>query len=209
MKAEEENPETQTNEIFRCLGGWKNPIKYKFPNNQMQGYPANEIHEYRVPRVKTEELKAKDLLFEEGLQHLRKAAEIHRQVRRYAQRIIRPGRRLVDICEDLENYNRKLTAEKPLESGIAFPTGCSLNHVAAHYTPNPGDNTVLTYDDVCKIDFGTHIKGRIIDCAFTVAFNPTYDNLLTAVKDATNTGLKEAGIDARLGEIGARIQETM
>lgn len=30
-----------------------------------------------------------------------------------------------------------------------------------------------------------------------------------AVKDATNTGIREAGIDARLGEIGARIQETM
>ena len=32
--------------------------------------------------------------------------------------------------------------------------------------------------------------GRIIDCAFTVAFNPRYDNLLKAVKDATNTGIK-------------------
>ncbi len=32
--------------------------------------------------------------------------------------------------------------------------------------------------------------GRIIDCAFTVAFNPKYDNLLKAVKDATNTGIK-------------------
>lgn len=84
-----------------------------------------------------------------------------------------------------------------------------MNHVAAHYTPNPGDNTVITYDDVCKIDFGTHIKGRIIDTAFTVAFNPVYDNLLEAVKDATNTGIQEAGIDARLGEIGAKIQETM
>lgn len=130
-------------------------------------------------------------------------------MRRFAQRIIKPGRRLIDICEELENYNRKLAPEKGLESGIAFPTGCSLNHVAAHYTPNPGDNTVLGYDDVCKIDFGTHIKGRIIDCAFTVAFNPTYDKLLEAVKDATNTGLAEAGIDARLGEIGAKIQETM
>lgn len=50
-----------------------------------------------------------------------------------------------------------------------------------------------------KIDFGTHIHGRIIDTAFTVAFNPTYDKLLEAVKDATNTGIKEAGIDARLG----------
>ncbi len=29
------------------------------------------------------------------------------------------------------------------ERGIAFPTGCSINHVAAHWTPNAGDKTVL------------------------------------------------------------------
>ena len=33
--------------------------------------------------------------------------------------------------------------ENGLEAGLAFPTGCSRNHVAAHYTPNAGDNTVL------------------------------------------------------------------
>lgn len=44
--------------------------------------------------------------------------------------------------------------------GLAFPTGCSLNHCAAHYTPNAGDKTVLQYDDVCKIDFGTHVNGK-------------------------------------------------
>lgn len=33
--------------------------------------------------------------------------------------------------------------ENGLDAGIAFPTGCSLNHVAAHYTPNNGDDTVL------------------------------------------------------------------
>lgn len=47
------------------------------------------------------------------------------------------------------------------------------------------------------------------DCAFTVAFDPTYDNLLLAVKDATNTGIKAAGIDVRLTDIGEAIQETM
>ena len=72
--------------------------------------------------------------------------------------------------------------------GHAFPTGCSINHCAAHYTPNAGDNTVLQYDDVMKLDFGTHINGHIIDCAFTVAFNPRYDPLLTAVKAATYAG---------------------
>ena len=127
---------------------------------------------------------------DEHVQFLRKGAEIQKQVRRFAQRIIKPGRRLIDICEELENYNRKLAPENGTVSGIGFPTGCSINHCAAHYTPNPGDNTVLREDDVMKIDFGTHIQGRIIDTAFTVAFNPTYDNLLMAVKDATNTGIK-------------------
>lgn len=94
-------------------------------------------------------------------------------------------------------------------TGLAFPTGCSLNHCAAHYTPNAGDNTVLQYDDICKIDFGTHINGRIIDCAFTVAFNPKYEKLMAAVKDATYTGIKESGIDARLCDVGERIQEVM
>ena len=46
--------------------------------------------------------------------------------------------------------------------GLAFPTGCSLNHCAAHYTPNAGDKTVLQYDDVCKIDFGTHVNGELL-----------------------------------------------
>lgn len=66
------------------------------------------------------------------------------------------------ICfpsERLEDCSRKLIKENGLNAGLAFPTGCSLNHCAAHYTPNAGDTTVLQYDDVCKIDFGTHING--------------------------------------------------
>ena len=84
-----------------------------------------------------------------------------------------------------------------------------MNHVAAHWTPNKGDKTVLQYDDVMKVDFGTQINGRIIDCAWTVAHNPRYDRLLEAVKEATNTGIREAGIDVRLCDIGEAIQEVM
>jgi methionyl aminopeptidase len=112
--------------------------------------------------------------------------------------------------------NRYLIGENGLKAGIAFPTGSSLNHCAAHFTPNNGDQTVLSSSDVLKIDFGSQINGnlfypfnwvgRIIDCAFTVAFNPQFDPLLKAVKDATNQGLKSAGIDARMAEIGEDIQ---
>jgi len=92
-----------------------------------------------------------------------------------------------------------------IERGIAFPTGCSINHCAAHWTPNPGDDTVLGKDDVMKIDFGTQVNGNIIDCAFTVSFNPTFDNLLIAVKEATDEGLKQAGVGVRLCDIGEAI----
>jgi len=97
-----------------------------------------------------------------------------------------------------------------LRAGMGFPTGLCLNNVAAHWTPNPGQkDVVLGKDDVLKIDFGVHVGGRIVDSAFTVAFDHTYDNLLASVKDATNTGVKEAGIDARMSDIGAAIQEVM
>lgn len=108
----------------------------------------------------------------------------------------------MDICNEIEETNRLLIEKNGLEAGIAFPTGASINHCAAHWTPNLGDETVLQYDDVMKIDYGSHIQGLMTDCAFTVAFNPRYDNLLQAVKEATNTGIKAAGIDARLNEIG-------
>lgn len=68
---------------------------------------------------------------------------------------------------------------------------------------------MLQSGDVLKVDIGVHVKGKIVDSAFTLNFEPTYDSLLEAVKAATNAGVKAAGIDARLGEIGGEIQEVM
>ena len=68
---------------------------------------------------------------------------------------------------------------------------------------------VLKEDDVMKVDFGVHVNGRIVDSAFTMHFNPRYDNLIAAVKDATNTAIKHSGVDALLCDIGAAVQETM
>ena len=109
----------------------------------------------------------------------------------------------------MEGISRKLIAENGLQAGLAFPTGCSLNNCAAHYTPNAGDTTVLNYNDVCKIDFGVHVNGRVVDCAFTLAFDNKYDILLKAVREATNAGIATAGIDVRLCDIGEAVQEVM
>lgn len=49
---------------------------------------------------------------------------------------------------------------------------------------------VLQKGDVLKVDFGVHVNGRILDSAFTLTWEPTYDKLVEAVKAATNTGVR-------------------
>ena len=181
------------------------PIKAQFSEGS---FPVGQEVSYTT-RVASEENREHERLNHYNYDEMRKAAECHRQVRRWAQSVLRPGVELHDFCEQLENYTRLLLEGDGLDAGVGFPTGVSLNHCAAHWTPNPGDKVYLTEDDLCKLDFGTHVGGRIIDCAFSVAFNPKFDNLIQATQEATNEGLRQAGIDARFSEIGAAIQETM
>lgn len=180
-----------------------------FPVGEEMEYPLVGDSRTAKDRFTSEEKRALDRLQNDIYNEVRLAAEAHRQTRQHIQNWVKPGMTMIEICEELESVARKLIQEDGLKAGLAFPTGCSRNHCAAHYTPNAGDTTVLLYDDVTKIDFGTHINGRIIDCAFTLAFDHKYDKLIEAVRDATNTGIKAAGIDVQLCDIGAAIQEVM
>ncbi|KAJ2938241.1 hypothetical protein O0L34_g17583 [Tuta absoluta] len=192
------------------------PIAELFPDGN---YPEGQIMEHgkaegidertAKERFSSEEKRALDRMQQDMYQEIRHAAEAHRQTRKYMRDWIKPGMTMIQICEELENTARRLIGEDGLKAGLAFPTGCSRNHCAAHYTPNTGDTTVLEYDDVVKIDFGTHINGRIIDCAFTLHFNPKYDPLVKGVQEATEAGIKAAGIDVRLCDVGAAVQEVM
>ncbi|KAG6830903.1 hypothetical protein H0H92_014054 [Tricholoma furcatifolium] len=179
-------------------------------------YPEGEIQPYKDDntwRTTSEEKRYDEKMTNEDpettYQNIRRASEVHRQVRQYARKMIRPGMTMTEIVENIEAGTRALVEENGLESGVGFPTGVSLNNCAAHYTPNAGDTTVLQQGDVLKVDIGVQVKGRIADSAFTLTFDHTYDKLLEAVKAATDTGIREAGIDVRLGELAGYIQETM
>ncbi|KAK5696782.1 hypothetical protein LTR97_008086 [Elasticomyces elasticus] len=196
------------------------PLADLFPNEQ---YPVGEIVDYamdsNLQRTTAEELRhvaAVESMDGSFLTDYRKAAEVHRQVRQHVQTIAKPGVSMTRLADEIEGGVRALVGHQAIETGDAlkagmgFPTGLCLNNVAAHWTPNPGaKEVVLQYDDVLTVDFGVHVNGRIVDSAFTVAANPVYDPLLEAVRAATNTGLKEAGIDARMSHISGVIQEVM
>ncbi|KAI0462212.1 Methionine aminopeptidase 2 [Komagataella kurtzmanii] len=185
------------------------PISTFYPDGN---YPQGEVVDYKddnLYRTTDEEKRALDREKNNKWNEFRKGAEIHRRVRKLAKDEIKPGMSMIEIAELIENAVRGYSGEDGLKGGMGFPCGLSLNHCAAHYSPNANDKLVLNYEDVMKVDFGVHVNGHIIDSAFTLTFDDKYDDLLKAVKDATNTGIHEAGIDVRLTDIGEAIQEVM
>lgn len=168
----------------------------EYPTGECVGY-SDDVNTARTTAAELRLHGRHHLADPAVLNDYRKAAEIHRQVRHWVQATVAPGDTLLDIANGIEDGVRALLGNPGIapgdarRSGMGFPTGLCRNHEVAHYTPSPGQKAVvLQHQDVMKVDFGVHINGWIVDSAFTMAFDPTYDNLLAAVRDSTNTGIK-------------------
>ena len=145
-----------------------------------------------------------------SLEKYRQVGEIHKKVRKYIQPLIKPGIKYITICNLIESKisdEINKIAPNQLNNGIAFPTGISINNVAAHFTPSYLDERIVKLDDVIKIDYGVHIDGCIIDSAFTINLNNEYNNILKASNEAVNTIIKNIGVDSRFKELSALSQE--
>ncbi|MGB9674808.1 MAG: type II methionyl aminopeptidase [Nanopusillaceae archaeon] len=138
------------------------------------------------------------------LEDLKKAAEITKKARELALKLLKPGEKILDIVETVE--------QKIIDLGgfPAFPINVSINNVAAHYTPNINDNTVLKEGDVVKFDFGTQINGYCIDTAFTVEIGDNkYKELIDAAYEAFNSAKKLVKKDIEVWEIGDIVEKTL
>jgi methionyl aminopeptidase len=140
-----------------------------------------------------------------------KSANVHKKTNYYIRDLIKPGITLKEIANLIENKVKEEIAfdiENPSQKGIAFPVGLSLNNCAAHYTPNYYDaDIILKESDILKVDYGVHIEGTIIDSAFTIHFDPKYDEFVKLSKDLTNYAVSLCRPDVILGELGADIEE--
>nr|XP_027202778.1 methionine aminopeptidase 2B-like [Dermatophagoides pteronyssinus] len=205
---------------LRLLGEWKEtafpnqdaqfsvPIDKQYKKNE---YPTGVFLPYNtrnniLPTV--DELREQKVIKSGNFSSIRRAAEAHKQTRKFAQSIIKPGLEFLEFVQKLEAKSKKLISAKGLKSGWGFPTGVSLNECAAHYTPNYGDPVMkFSQNSIVKVDFGVHVDGYIIDSAFSVAFDEKFDPLIQATKEATAEGVKMAGIDQCIDDIGASIEE--
>lgn len=116
-----------------------------------------------------------------------------------------------------------------INGGIGFPVGLSVNDCAAHYHPHSINdvNHILSNSDILKVDFGTEVNGWIIDSAFTIQVGnqsgkskkslittPVHsfdkdacESLILCMKDATELGIRNIGMDVRIAEWSSSIEE--
>ncbi len=114
------------------------------------------------------------------------AGKIAAEVRETSRKKYHVGLTLFEICESVEAQIRRLNAEP------AFPVNTSLNEVAAHYTAEPNDTTLVKEGDVLKIDIGVHIDGYIADTAVTVCYDPRYEALVSTAEMALSEAVRIA-----------------
>ncbi len=130
------------------------------------------------------------------------AGKIVRRVLNRASREINVGDKLLEVAEYLEDLIRDMGAEP------AFPVNLSLNEVAAHYTPPPGDNTEVEPEDVLKVDVGAHVNGAIGDAAITLVFdNELGEELAETAKKALEAAIETVKPGVKCKDVGRAIGE--
>jgi len=142
-------------------------------------------------------------LNEEILEKLKLSGKIHKKVMEEGIKMIKPDVKLYDVAEYIEKRIVELGGE------IAFPVNISINEEAAHYTPIYNDNKVFSENDIVKLDIGVNVDGYIADGAKTIDLSNSYNDLLTASKDALNTVISEIEVPMYVGEMGRIIQEVI
>jgi methionyl aminopeptidase len=119
--------------------------------------------------------------------------------------MVRPGVRLRDVCEAVEEEIRKRGA------GAAFPAQTSRNQVAAHYCPGPEDETVYEDGDVAKLDIGVHVDGWVVDTALTVNVGGHHEHrkLVEAAEAALEAAIANLRPDTTVQALSGHIERAI
>jgi len=136
---------------------------------------------------------------EEILESYLQAGHIAKKARDHAASMVRPGVRIVDLVETIEQEILDQGA------GIAFPLNISRNEFAAHDTAGPGDEREFLEGDVVKVDLGAHINGYVADTAVTVDLGG-HAKLVESTEAALKKAISLVRPGVTAGELGTAIQ---
>ena len=142
----------------------------------------------------------------EEIEKTKQAGKIHQELVVYAKEIIKPGIKLIDIANKIDDKILELKA-KP-----AFPVNLSINEQAAHCTPSFNDESIVF--GLLKVDIGIHVDGYVADGAFSLDLDEGEESkinkkLIIAAEAGLKTALETINIGVSLGEIGKKVQEVI
>lgn len=123
------------------------------------------------------------------------------QVRAYGKALIKPGASYNDVISKIHQKIIDLGAR------AAFPPQIALNHVAAHFLPQPNEDIIFT-DEVIKLDIGVCYEGAIGDCAVSIDLSGKHQVLVEAAEAALLAAEKLIKVGLPIRDIGKIIAET-
>ncbi|HET6763399.1 MAG TPA: type I methionyl aminopeptidase [Longimicrobiaceae bacterium] len=130
---------------------------------------------------------------------------------RVIQERVAPGASTADLDEFAEEFIRSHPGAVPAFKGLyGFPASLciSVNHEVVHGIPST--RRKLAEGDVVSVDCGVKLDGFYADAAVTLPVGrvaPEAERLLERTRHALHQGLAEVRPGARLGDVGAAIQE--
>lgn len=132
-----------------------------------------------------------------------KAGEIAKQVVDFAKGFISEDMNLEEIADKIEGKIVEL-------GGVpAFPVNLSIDEVAAHYTPVPGDEDVA--GGLLKVDLGVSVEGFIADTAFSLDLSEegVFNEMIEINEKALNSALDSLGVGSPVSKVGEGISNVV
>lgn len=158
------------------------------------------LYQLAIVGAKTTNNNTRKHKIREILEKYRQAGQISIEAKKLAKKICKPGSNAYEVSEKIENLIRSKGA-KP-----AFPVNFSIDNEAAHYSPEILDDRLVPENSIVKIDLGAEIDGYIVDTAITLNFNPEWNELSKASKDALDAAIAVAKPGIKVTEIGKLVE---
>jgi len=133
----------------------------------------------------------------------KKAGEIAKKVVAYSKEFIKPGMKLIDIADKIDDKIDELGGEP------AFPVNLSLNEIAAHYTPSRDDETIA--EGLLKVDIGVSVNGYIADTAFSLDLSEDkkFEEMIKNNQEVLENVLKKIKPSWKVKQVGKAVQEKL
>jgi methionyl aminopeptidase len=145
------------------------------------------------------------------LDAMARAGLILGNLHREAAARVAPGMSTQDLDAFAEAFILSHDGAKPAFKGLyGFPASLclSVNEEVVHGIPSP--KRVLKEGDLISIDAGVELDGWFADAAITVPVGEVDDEtlrLIEVTRAALEAGIEQAVVGARLGDVGAAVQE--